>query len=63
LTIQIATGDYRVTIYSLLGTMMIDRDISGTEKINLQSLAKGVYILKIQDLDSNNSFNKKVIKK
>jgi len=42
---------------------MIDRDISGTEKINLQSLAKGVYILKIQDLDSNNSFNKKVIKK
>jgi len=63
LTIQIATGDYRVTIYSLLGTMMIDREISGTEKINLQSLAKGVYILKIQDLDSNNSFNKKVIKK
>ncbi len=63
LTIQIATGDYRVTIYSLLGTMIIDRDISGTEKINLQSLAKGVYILKIQDLDSNNSFNKKVIKK
>ena len=30
--------------------------------MNLQSLAKGVYILKIQDLDSNNSFNKKFIK-
>ena len=63
LTIQIETGNYRVTIYSLLGTMMVDEEISGTKKMNLQSLAKGVYILKIQDLDSNNSFNKKVIKK
>ena len=62
LTIQIETGNYRVTIYSLLGTMMVDEEISGTKKMNLQSLAKGVYILKIQDLDSNNSFNKKFIK-
>ena len=62
LTIQIETGSYRVTIYNLLGTMMIDKEISGTKKMNLQFLAKGVYILKIQDLDSNNSFNKKFIK-
>ena len=62
LTIQIETGNYRVTIYSLLGTMMVDEEISGTKKMNLQFLAKGVYILKIQDLDSNNSFNKKFIK-
>ena len=62
LTIQIETGSYRVTIYSLLGTVMVDKEISGTKKINLQSLAKGVYMLKIQDLVSNNSFNKKFIK-
>ena len=62
LTIQIETGSYRVTIYSLLGTVMVDKEISGTKKMNLQSLAKGVYMLKIQDLDSNNSFNKKFIK-
>jgi cytochrome c peroxidase len=62
LTIQIETGSYRVTIYSLLGNMMIDKEISGTIKTNLQSLAKGIYILKIQDLDSNNSFNGKFIK-
>ena len=41
---------------------MVDEEISGTKKMNLQFLAKGVYILKIQDLDSNNSFNKKFIK-
>ena len=41
---------------------MIDKEISGTKKMNLQSLAKGVYMLKIQDIDSNNSFNKKFIK-
>ena len=62
LTIQIEAGSYRVTIYSLLGTVMVDNEISGTKKINLQSLAKGVYMLKIQDLVSNNSFNKKFIK-
>ncbi len=62
LTIQIETGSYRVTIYSLLGTVMVDKEISGTKKMNLQSLAKGVYMLKIKDVDSNNSFNKKFIK-
>jgi len=45
-----------------VGTVMVDKEISGTKKINLQSLAKGVYMLKIQDLVSNNSFNKKFIK-
>ena len=62
LTIQIETGRYKVSIYSLLGTLLVDKEISGTIKMNLQSLAKGIYILKIQDLDSNNSFNKKFIK-
>jgi cytochrome c peroxidase len=62
LTIQIETGSYKVSIYSLLGTLLVDKEISGTIKMNLQSLAKGIYILKIQDLDSNNSFNKKFIK-
>jgi len=62
LTIQIETGSYKVSIYSLLGTLLVDKEISGTIKTNLQSLAKGIYILKIQDLDSNNSFNGKFIK-
>jgi cytochrome c peroxidase len=33
LTIQIETGSYKVSIYSLLGTLLVDKEISGTIKI------------------------------
>jgi hypothetical protein len=29
---------------------MVNKEISGTKIMNLQSLAKGIYMLKIQDL-------------
>tara|TARA_B100001059_G_C17592018_1_gene455130 strand:+ start:436 stop:582 length:147 start_codon:yes stop_codon:yes gene_type:complete len=43
------------------GQLVFQKDIDGNHQMNLQSLAKGIYMLKIRDVESNRVFNKKFI--
>ena len=62
LIIRLEPGIYKTTIYTIRGQLVLQKDIDGNHQMNLQSLAKGIYILKIRDVESNRVFNKKFIK-
>ena len=62
LIIRLESGIYKTTIYNISGQLVLQKDIDGNHQMNLQSLAKGIYILKIRDVESNRVFNKKFIK-
>ena len=61
LIIRLESGIYKTTIYNISGQLVLQKDIDGNHQMNLQSLAKGIYILKIRDVESNRVFNKKFI--
>ena len=62
LIIRLEPGIYKTTIYTISGQLVLQKDIDGNHQMNLQSLAKGIYILKIRDVESNRVFNKKFVK-
>ena len=62
LIIRLEPGIYKTTIYTIRGQLVLQKDIDGNHQMNLQSLAKGIYILKIRDVESNRVFNKKFVK-
>ena len=62
LIIRLEPGIYKTTIYNIRGQLVLQKDIDGNHQMNLQSLAKGIYILKIKDVESNRVFNKKFVK-
>ena len=62
LIIRLESGIYKTTIYTIRGQLVLQKDIDGNHQMNLQSLAKGIYILKIRDVESNRVFNKKFVK-
>ena len=62
LIIRLESGIYKTTIYTISGHLVLQKDIDGNHQMNLQSLAKGIYILKIRDVESNRVFNKKFVK-
>ena len=62
LNIRLELGIYKTTIYNMRGQLVYQKDIDGEDQMNLQSLAKGIYILKIRDVESNRVINKKFIK-
>ena len=62
LIIRLESGIYKTTIYTISGQLVLQKDIDGNHQMNLQSLAKGIYILKIRDVESNRVFNKKFVK-
>ena len=62
LIIRLESGIYNTTIYTISGQLVLQKDIDGNHQMNLQSLAKGIYILKIRDVESNRVFNKKFVK-
>ena len=62
LTILLEYGNYQVSIYNIRGQLVHEQSIVGNNQMNLHSLVKGIYILKIRDVESNRVFNKKFIK-
>ncbi len=63
LTILLESGNYQVSIYNTRGQLVHEQSIAGNDQINLQSLVKAIYILKIKDVESNKKFHQKFIKK
>lgn len=63
LSIRLESGNYKVAVFSMLGQLSYQHVIQGDDEIDLQNLAKGIYILKVYDLDSQKTFEKKFIKK
>lgn len=62
LNIRLESGSYQLAIYTMRGQLAYQKSIDGNDQMNLQSLAKGIYILKIKDTESNKTFEKKFIK-
>ena len=62
LYIRLETGNYETAIYTIRGQLVIKNNIEGNNQMNVKSLAKGIYILKIKDIASNKIFQKKFIK-
>ena len=63
LNLQIDSGIYNVSIYNIRGQLMLNKDITGNDTFNLQSLAKGIYVLKVLDIESKKTYQKKFIKR
>lgn len=63
LNLHIETGNYRVAILNLQGRQILTKSLSRNDRIEVESLAKGVYILSLVDLNSKKIWNKKFIKK
>lgn len=62
LNIGLESGTYELVIYTMRGQLAYQKKINGNNQVNLQSLAKGIYILKIKDVESNKTYQKKFIK-
>ncbi|WP_439131367.1 cytochrome c peroxidase [Polaribacter sp.] len=62
LNIKVNTGDYLVTIFDLNGKKVFEQNISESDAMNLYRLRKGIYFLKLQNLDSKKIITKKFIK-
>ncbi len=63
LTILLEYGNYQVSIYNIRGQLVHEQSIVGNNQMNLHSLVKGIYILKIKDVESKKIFQQKFIKK
>lgn len=63
LFIKIEIGNYEFQIYDLLGKKVYSKIIKGNDQLNLTGFKKGIYLLKIFDLDNHNTFTKKIIKR
>lgn len=61
--IDLEIGKYMLSIYNLNGKKMFNKQISGKSQISLEFLVNGIYIFKINDLETNKIFHKKFIKK
>ena len=63
LSINLEVGNYKVSIYSILGQVSYQKEINGNENINLEQLTKGIYLLKILDFESRKTYESKFIKR
>ena len=54
-------GTAKLTVYDLNGRLLMDKNVVNNEAINITSLAKGLYFLKI--ISDTGIFDKKLIKK
>ncbi|MBL4605095.1 MAG: T9SS type A sorting domain-containing protein, partial [Flavobacteriaceae bacterium] len=63
LSIRLEPGNYKVAVYTIMGQLSFEKAIQGDAQMNLQKLAKGIYILKILDTDSQKTYEKKFIKR
>lgn len=62
LNVKILDGEYSIMIYDITGKKVLEDRILETNSFNLSRFKKGIYLLKIIDLNSKNKFNKKIIK-
>lgn len=62
LNIRLEQGNYAVSIYNIIGKEVLNRPLQGDEIFNLSSLQKGIYFLKIEDVETKKVFHKKFIK-
>lgn len=62
-TVDIISGNYLIQIYSLNGKLINEQTIFGKTSIDLSFLAKGIFILQIENLTTKLSYRKKLIKK
>ena len=62
LKIRLTSGVYNVSIYSIKGQLAYSKKIAGDDDLNLESLAKGIYILKVFDQSDNRTYQQKFIK-
>jgi len=62
LKIRLTSGIYDVAVYSMRSQLAYQKQINGDDDLNLQSLAKGIYILKVFDRSDNRTYQQKFIK-
>ena len=63
LKIRLELGSYQVSIYNMKGQLNIQQEISGDEDISVKSLAKGIYMLSIENQSTNRVYRQKFVKK
>lgn len=62
LNVKLENGNYSVFIYNSIGKQVFKSTLEDFKTYNVSSLTKGIYHLKIIDLETNKKFNKKFIK-
>ncbi|MEQ6122877.1 cytochrome c peroxidase [Pseudotenacibaculum sp. MALMAid0570] len=62
LKLRIESGNYRIFVYTIMGQKNLEINITENTDLDLSSLSKGIYILRIKDIQTNKVFRKKFIK-
>lgn len=63
LNIKISEGNYEVKIVDLKGKLIKSDNINSSNAIDLSTLSSDIYIVQINNLDTKQSYSKKIIKK
>lgn len=62
INIKIEDGSYQLQVYDLLGKKRMQQHVNGNVQLQVIDLSKGVYILKINNLENNKTYKTKFIK-
>ncbi len=63
ISVGIISGNYQVEIYDMKGQLVDQKSIVGDDRINLESLPKAIYIIKIKDFETHKTYEQKIIKR
>lgn len=62
ITVKLKEGDYKMKLYDLAGRVLIEKEIQGSNKLNIEGLGKGNLIMEITDLQSGAKTSKRVLR-
>ena len=62
LNVKLEKGNYSLFIYNTIGKQVFKNTVEDMETFNISNLSKGIYHLKIVDLETSKNFSKKFIK-
>ena len=60
--IELASGNFNLSIYDMSGKLVLNANLQGNKNIDLTGLHTGVYVVRINEMDSNQMFTQKIIK-
>lgn len=62
LNVTLNSGNYQVHIYDVVGKQLLSKNITESDSFNLSNLSKGIYHIRVIDLNSGNKITKRFIK-
>lgn len=56
-------GNYKLVLYDAKGSIIVNKQIHTTDKLNMTELPYGMYFIQVSDVDNNRGFAKRIVKR